>query len=314
MYTPKPFSEGFLPEEDGHIIYYAQYGNPDGEVIVNLHGGPGAHSKAKHAARFNLNKYQVVLFDQRGCGKSTPTGKCEDNTTQKSVSDMERLRQFLGLEKWFVSGGSWGSALALVYAETHPQRVKGLLVSAIFLADDIGTDWMNIPSGAGMLFTDLREYTTAALLELGLNEADGAEALYEKILVGSEKEQKAVAALRINWESNLLSALREVSMATAEEMTDEDVAGAKLFLHYETKGFFMEKEQMLKNIDAIREIPTIIVHGRYDAICPFEQAWKLHKALTNSEIVIVPQSNHQFTPDGEVARSLAFESFLKDFE
>lgn len=311
MYTPRPFNEGFLPEEDRHAIYYAQYGNPKGKVVVSVHGGPGSQSKVGHASRFDLQKYQVVLFDQRGSGKSTPAGKLEDNTTQKLISDMERLRETLQIEQWFVAGSSWGSTLALVYAQSHPNRVQGLLLSAIFLADSIGLDWFErTPDGAAMVFPDVWEERKEALSRFGISNQDIPQQLYEKIVSGTEEEQQKVASLFANWEGNLLSALRETVYITKEEAGEDTVNSAKIFLHYSVHDYFIEADQIMNNLMVIRDIPTMIVHGRHDLICPFEQAWKLHKALPNSELVVAPQSNHLFTPDGEVAKRMAFETVL----
>ena len=314
MYTPKPFNEGFLSEEDGHKIYYAEYGNPDGEVIVNLHGGPGSRSKPKHASRLNHEVNRIILFDQRGCGKSTPRGSLKENTTEKLISDMEHLREQLGVEKWFVAGSSWGSTLALAYAEAYKDRVKGLLLSAIFLADQVGLGWFGRePIGAALTFKDIWEKRQEDLAELGITGSDCAGAMYKMIAEGNLDQQKAITAVFANWESNLLSAFREVSFIRPEEVEEDDINDARLFLHYEANNFFLVSEHIMQNISKIKDIPTIIVHGRHDMICPFEQAWKLHKAMTNSKLVTVPQSNHAFTLDGEVARSQAFEAFLKDF-
>lgn len=313
MYTPKPFNEGYLPEQDGHKVYFAEYGNPDGEVIVFLHGGPGSKSGAKHAARFDLLEYRVVLFDQRGCGKSEPLGGVEENTTQKLVSDIERLRETLGFEKWFVCGSSWGSALALVYAQMHSDRVKGLLLSAIFQADKMSMDWFaGTPDGAARVYTDLWALREESIAALGISGDDVTRQLYAKICNGSQEEQLQVAALMGNWEGNALTALRAVSFSRPEELGEEDIAEAKIFLHYAANDFFLEPEEIMQNAGKIQEIKTMMVHGRHDIICLFEQAWKLHKVLPNSKLVVLPQSNHQFSPDGDVAKKMAFEAFLNE--
>lgn len=314
MHTPKPFNEAYLPEVDGHSVYYAQYGNPEGEVVVSLHGGPGSQSKAKHVLRFNQSKYQIVLIDQRGCGKSTPRGSIVENTTQTLVADMERVRESLNLSKWFVAGGSWGSTLALLYTETHPDRVKGLLVSAVFHADRSSLDWFNqTPHGAGAMFTDLWHQREFALQSLGIKGEHVANQLLQKLTNGSEIEQKHVAAAFANWEANLLTSLVPISFTHPDDVTENSIHDARIFLHYEANDFFIENSQILDNCSAIEHIPTIIAHGRLDVICPFEQAWKLHQALPASELMILPQSNHKFTPDGEVAIHYAFNAFLEKY-
>ena len=314
MYTPKPFNEGFLPEEDGHAVYYAQYGNADGEAIVSFHGGPGSQSRQKHAQRFDLQRYRIVLFDQRGCGNSTPHGNLEENTTQKLISDAERLREQLEIENWFVSGSSWGSALALVYAQTHPDRTKGLLLSAIFLADTASMDWsFQDDRGTGYVYTDAWEELKKKIAAFGTDPKNAAPVLLEKIVSGTEEERHMVAAAMANWEGNLLISTRDVSYVRPEEVSEGDIASAKIFLHYEANGFFLELDQIINNTNTIKHIPMVIVHGRHDILCPFVGAWKLHNAHGDSKMVTLPQSNHQFSADGVVAMKYIFEAFLKDF-
>lgn len=313
MYIPQPYNEGHLPEQDGHKVYFAEYGNPDGEVIVHLHGGPGSQSKPKHAERFDLEKYRVVLFDQRGVGKSEPFGELANNTTADLVADTERLREQLGVEKWFVAGGSWGSTLALVYAETHPERVRGLLLSAIFLADKAAWEWMSTsPDGAGQLYTDLWTERERVFAKYGATPATAAKIFYDRLVAADPEAAKEITADYLNWEKNLLVA-GNVSLMNPEDVTEQDITYVKIFLHYERQDCFMDEGQILKNIQAIKHIPAVLVHGRYDAVCPFDGAWRLHQALPQSRLVAVPQSNHGFTPDGQLALKLAYESFLKDF-
>lgn len=312
MYTPKPFNESYLPEVDGHKVYYAEYGNPDGEVVVHLHGGPGSQGKPKHAARFDLEKYRVILPDQRGCGKSEPRGRLEHNTTQDLVADLERLREQLGLEQWVIAGSSWGSTLALVYAETHPDRLKGLMVSAVFLADETSFEWfVKKPTGAASVYADLWDKRNADLAALGINSPDCAQELYELILNGSADKRSQALAICANWEANLLSSLYPVKYVTPEEVSEEAALEALIFLHYETNDAFLTPDQIINNAANIKDIPTMITHGRHDMICPYEQAWRLHQALPNSELVTLPQSNHQYSPDGQVAVNLAFLKLLE---
>ncbi len=310
MYTPKPFHEGYLPEQDGHKVYFAQYGNPDGEVIVSLHGGPGSASKSSHPTRFDLETYQVVVFDQRGAGKSEPTGLLEHNTTDALITDIERLREQLGIESWFVSGTSWGSTLSLLYAEAYPERVKGLLLSAIFLADTASWEWMSTtPDGAGQLYTDLWAERMRVFEKYGATAENAAQIFYDKLLGATPEEAQEITADYLNWEKNLLVA-DNLSLMNPSEVSDNHITYVKIFLHYEVNNCFIEDNQILKNVSKITDIPVVLIHGRHDVVCPFDGAWRLHRALPQSKLVALPQSNHAFTPDGEMARYWAYKAFL----
>lgn len=313
MYNPIAFNEGFLPEENGHSVSFSQYGNPHGKAIVSLHGGPGSKSKAKHVKCFDLETYRVITFDQRGCGKSTPAGKIEDNTTQKLVADMERLREYLGIESWFVTGGSWGSTLALVYAESFPARVKGLLLCAIFLADQIAIEWsFSTPNGVALLYPDVWKEREKNLKSFGTNAHDASKVLLEKLLTArTDKETNEIVATVLNWEGNLMTSTSDVSYIDADDVTDEDTDSVRIFLHYESNEFFLRENQLLQDIPKIKDIPMVIVHGRHDILCPFKGAFDLHNAHPKSKLVALPQSNHKLSADGEVALKYIFESFLR---
>jgi proline iminopeptidase len=249
---------------------------------VYLHGGPGSKSKPKYLKNFDLEKYQVVMFDQRGCGKSTPLGSISTNTTEKLMDDMERLRLQVGIESWFVSGGSWGSTLALAYAEKFPSRVKGLLLSAIFLADAFSFEWSFTKSdGVAQLFTDVWDERVTKLKSYNTNPSNTSKILLE-LLENSDKErQKEITAIVSNWEGNLLSSSSDIEYMRAEDATDEDIASVIIFLHYESNNCFLVENQLLNEIDKIAQIPMVIVHGRHDILCPFKGAWDLHKVTTN---------------------------------
>jgi proline iminopeptidase len=311
MYTPKPYNEGFLEEQDGHKVYFAEYGNEAGPIIVNFHGGPGSHIKPQHAGKFDLKKYRVVLFDQRGCGKSEFTDLLKENNTDKLLGDAERLREHIKVDSWYVSGASWGSTLALIYAECYPTVVNGLLISAIFLGDSLSEKWsFSTKEGIGQLYPDVWEERVKLLKEIGVSETNIAKELYQKLIGTDEEIVKKAAAAAGSWESNLLTSTKEVTYVRPEELDEDDIKSAKIFLHYEANDFFLSDNEILKSVDAIKDVPAVIVHGRSDLICPFEQAWRLHKSLKNSTLVTLPQSNHMLTIDGEVARRYAFETLL----
>lgn len=311
MYTPTPFAEHFLPEEDGHKIYFAEYGNPDGKAIISVHGGPGSGSESGHAARFDLAKYRVILFDQRGCGKTESKDLLHENTIQKSASDMERIRENLKLDSWIVSGGSWGSSLSLFYAQSHPKSVKALLTYSIFLCDSITMDWFGGPVGASSLFSDVWEQRNKRLQNADGSPATAAEINQRLQSLDKESEEfRTLVADILNWEWNLFSASRDVNYRRAKDITEQNIQYARIFMHYESNNFFLAENQLLKDTSHITHIPLAIVHGRHDILCPFRRAWDLYNVHGNAEIVALPQSNHALSADGAVARKFFFQSFL----
>lgn len=209
--NPKPFNTGYLKEQDGHQVYFAEYGNPKGEAIVTLHGGPGSKSKVKHVKPYDLQKYRVITFDQRGCGESNPAGETKANTTQDLVSDMEQLRSKLKIKKWFVVGGSWGATLALAYAQAHPDKVNGLLLSSVFLARPRDVEWaFTKKNGIERMFPDLWEKRIEFFNKYKVTPANAAKTLLEKMKSASPEEMKEITAGVNNWESNLMSAQAEL--------------------------------------------------------------------------------------------------------
>lgn len=313
--TPKPFNSGFLDDRDGHKVFFSQLGNTKGEAIVVLHGGPGSQSKPKQIKGYDLEKYHVITFDQRGCGKSEPAGKVESNTLTDLIQDMESLRQKLGIDTWFVAGGSWGATLALAYAQANPNKVKGLLLSSIFLAQPRDVEWA-FTAGGGIerLFPDVWEHRLEFLKQYQVEPANAAKILLEKLQTTSLEESKAISAGVVNWEGNLMNAFEDIQYTSPEDIEESDIASTKIFLHYESNHFFLEPAQLVKNLDRIASIPTIIVHGRYDALCPVEATWEVQKQLTNVEVLILPTSNHKLTAEGEIARKLAFKLFLQEHQ
>ena len=317
MFTPQPFHEAYLPEEDGHKVYYAQYGNPEGPAIISCHGGPGGNSKPKHAASFDLEQYHVILFDQRGCGQSESAGEIRANTTQDLVADMERIRNELGIKRWFVSGSSWGSTLALVYAQTHPEYVRGLLLSALFLADARSDQWaFTDPDGVARLFPDGRAHLENNLSSLGISTDEDTiyASLLNKLQNGPAKEQRQVAALVSSWEVNLLAPHIDIQYTREEEVDEVALARVSVFLHYQANQYFLSEAQILQNIDSMKELPVCLVHGRYDILCPLEAAWKIHRELPNSQFIALPESAHVIKGDGALARYYAFAHFLKTLD
>ena len=309
--SPQPFHTDYLAEKDGHKVWFAQYGNPVGPAIVVCHGGPGDKSKPRHVNRYDLNKFHVIVFDQRGCGQSLPLGETKNNTLPNLVEDMERLREFLSIDKWFVAGGSWGSTVALAYAETHVDQVLGLLLSSIFLGRRQDLDWSFTKSGGvEKIFTDLWQGRQQFLSKFGADHTNAASVLLKKMESSDEATISEITAGVMNWENNLMTSESDLTFIDHSDVKVENTASVKVFLHYDSHDSFMTENQLLQNIAIIKDIPTMIVHGRYDLLCTFDQAWELHKNLPNSELVTLPSSNHSLTADGEIAKNMAFKYFL----
>jgi proline iminopeptidase len=299
-----------LPEQDGHTVSYSVHGNPDGPTIISFHGGPGSKSKPYHAERFDLAKYRVILFDQRGCGASTPMGELENNTTKHLLMDAERIREALGIESWFVSGGSWGSTLSLLYAIKYPERTKGLLIAAIFLGDRESINWSFGNGGAATIMPDVWEkrmqFFDKFNIKVATQNADTLQALDEADLA----TQKEITAGVFNWEGNLFTPHSSISYTDPSDIEEKDIASAKIFLHYDKNHEFIADNYILDNTDKIADIPTVIVHGRYDILCPMNKAKMLADKLNTCELVIATSSGHKLTPEGETIQYMAYDRFL----
>ena len=289
----KPYNTGFLKVSGGHEIYFEECGNPRGKPAVFLHGGPGGGTDAKMRRFFDPKRYRIVLFDQRGSGKSRPLASLDDNTTWDLVADTERVREHLGIERWLVFGGSWGSTLALAYAETHPERVTELVLRGIFLLRRSELEWFyQNPQGAGSLFPDLWEEYIAVIPEAERNDVMAA---YYKRLTSSDPEvvRRAATAWSV-WEG-ATSYLRLNPDYVTKFREDGAYAGAfaRIECHYfVNKGFLRSDNQLIEDVGKIRHLPAVIVQGRYDIVCPARSAWDLHKAWPEVDLRIVPDAGH----------------------
>ena len=287
----EPFNSGFLKVSDIHSIYFEEVGNPNGKPVVYLHGGPGAGTSPGMRRFFDPAFYRVILFDQRGCGKSTPFLELRENTTWDLVEDMEKLRKHLGIEKWLVYGGSWGSTLSLVYSETHPERAAGILVRGVFLGRQFETDFLySNKAGAGSVFPEAYEKYINYIPKEERN--DIVKAYYNRLLSNDEKTRNDAAISYFTWECTTCTLLPKEIVFDI----DKDpyvISEALLELHYFVNRFFYKSENhILENIDKIKDIPTIIVQGRYDMCCPPVSAYDLHKATPKSKLIIVPDASH----------------------
>ena len=303
LYPPiEPFQSGVLHTDDGHQIYWELCGNPQGKPAVFLHGGPGSGCSPDHRRLFDPERYCVLLFDQRGCGRSTPAASLENNTTWHLVDDMERLRTMLGLEHWLVFGGSWGSTLALAYAQKHPQRVSALVVRGIFTMRRAELQWY-YQEGASWLFPDLWEGFVAPIPQA---ERGDLIAAYRKRLVGSEPQaQIACARAWSLWEGQTIRLLPDQANTDKHSQDAFSLAFARIENHYFVHGGWMDEGQLIRDAHRLAAIPGVIVQGRYDACTPARTAWDLHRAWPQAEFHLVPDAGHAFNEPGILARLIA---------
>jgi proline iminopeptidase len=286
----EPYDTGMLAVDARHTLYYEQCGNPQGRPVVLLHGGPGAGCSAKMRRFHDPAKYRIVLFDQRGSGRSTPHADLVDNTTWHLVADIEQLRTTLGIERWQVFGGSWGSTLALAYAETHPQRVTELVLRGIFMLRRWELEWF-YQEGASRLFPDAWEPYVDAIPEGERH--DMIAAFHRRLTSPEEATRLAAARVWSVWEGATSFLKVDPAFVIGHEDAAFALAFARIENHYFVNGGFFETEQqLLRDASRIRDIPGVIVHGRYDVVCPIQNAWELHKAWPKAELLISPMAGH----------------------
>ena len=284
-----PYDSGFI-NGDEHNIYYEQSGNPNGKPAVFLHGGPGGGGSEDVRRFFNPDFYRIIVFDQRGCGRSMPHGCLENNTTWDLVSDIENLRKKLSIEKWLVFGGSWGSTLSLAYAQAHPKSVSELVLRGIFLLRKEELHWF-YQDGASRIFP---EAWSGFLDIIDEDKRDNLMNAYHEIFKSTDKEKRLKAAVAWSkWEAATSSLSYKPSLV--EEFSDPEFALAFALIenhYFINKGWFDTENQLIENIDKIRSIPAVIVQGRYDVVCPMKTAWELSKAWPEAEMIIAPSSGH----------------------
>jgi len=290
----EPYETGFL-QAGGHRIYWEKVGNPAGIPAVFLHGGPGGGCTAEHRRIFDPARYNALLFDQRGCGRSTPFASLENNTTWDLVADIELLRVILGAEKWLVFGGSWGSTLALAYAQTHPERVSRLVLRGIFTLRRSELLWF-YQEGASWLFPDKWE---GFLAPIPVEERGDLMAAYHKRLTGEDRAVQIEAARAWSiWEHETITLLHNATYAAQGAEEDYALAFARIENHYFVNHGFFEEGQLIANAGKLRDIPGTIVQGRYDACTPARTAWDLHRAWPEAEFVLVPDAGHAWSEPG----------------
>ncbi|MBL6818158.1 MAG: prolyl aminopeptidase [Proteobacteria bacterium] len=291
LYPPiEPFDSSFM-ERDGHQIYYEQCGNPNGKPAIFLHGGPGGGGSTNVRRFFNPEKYHIVVFDQRGCGRSKPHGCLEKNTTWDLVEDIEALKNMLGFKKWLVFGGSWGSTLSLAYSQTYPESVSEMVLRGIFMLRKKELDWF-YQEGASNIFPEAWE---KFLEPIDINDRDDLMSAYHKIFISDDTEKKLAAAIAWSrWEGSTSSLSYNPDMANSFSDPKFALAFALIENHYfVNKGFLKHENQLIESgIDIIRNIPTTIVQGRYDIVCPMTTAWELSKNWPEANLIVAPSSGH----------------------
>jgi len=288
----KPYRTGFLKVSELHEIYFEESGNPRGKPAVFLHGGPGGGTEAKMRRFFNPRRYRIVLFDQRGCGKSRPNASLFENTTWDLVADMEKLRAHLGLDRWLVFGGSWGSTLALAYAESHPQRVTELVLRGIFLLRRWELDWFyQDAGGAAALYPDLWEHFVEPIPPA--ERGNMMDAYYRRLVSDDTAELNRAAKAWAIWEG--ATSFMRLNPDYVAKFGDDTFAAAfsRIECHYFVNGGFLRSEnELLEKVGRLRKIPGVIVQGRYDIVCPMRSAWDLHRAWPEADLRIVPDAGH----------------------
>ena len=292
----EPYRSGWLRVSPLHEIYWEESGNPKGKPALFVHGGPGAGADPRSRRFFDPRRYRIVVFDQRGCGRSRPHASLEDNTTWHLVADIERLRTFLGIERWLVFGGSWGSTLALAYSQAHPRRVSELVLRGIFMLRKWEIDWF-YQDGAGALFPDRWENYLAAIPR---REHGNLVCAYYRRLTSPNRATRVRAARAWSiWEAATSHLITDD--ANIDKWGEEDfaVAVARIECHYfVNKGFLRSEDQLLRGVARIRHIPSVIVQGRYDVVCPIRTAWDLHRRWPEADFRVVPDAGHSALEPG----------------
>ena len=291
----EPLETGFLEVSSIHTIYWERSGNPNGKKILIIHGGPGGGSQPRYRRYFNPEKFDIIQFDQRGCGLSKPFSELKENTTIDLINDIEKLRERLKIDKWHLFGGSWGSTLSLIYAIENPSRVLSLTLRGIFLCRSFELSWF-YQYGASEIFPDEYEKYISVIPETSRNNL--IKAFYEYLTSENIEFRKKASMAWTRWElstSHLYK--KEITMNPDSENSFSD-AFARIECHYFINNIFLDDNYILNSINKIKLIPTTIVQGRYDVVCPVRSAWDLHKKLKNSKLIIVPDSGHSMSERG----------------
>ncbi|HCG39330.1 MULTISPECIES: prolyl aminopeptidase [Stutzerimonas] len=285
----KPYARHELAVEEPHVLYVDESGSPDGLPVLFVHGGPGGGCDALSRRFFDPTLYRIITFDQRGCGRSTPHASLENNTTAHLIADMQRIREHLGIDKWVLFGGSWGSTLSLAYAQSYPEHVHALILRGIFLCRPQDLAWF-YQEGASRLFPD---YWQDFLSPIPLEERDDLmQAFYRRLTGNDQIAQMHAAKAWSCWEGRTATLRPNHNVVERFADAHRALSMARIECHYFVNQAFLEPDQLLRDMPKIAHLPGIIVHGRYDAICPLDNAWALHQAWPNSELQIIRDAGH----------------------
>jgi proline iminopeptidase len=308
----EPFDSGMLDVSDIHTIYWERCGNPEGIPVLFLHGGPGGGLIPMYRRFFDPEAYHIVLFDQRGCGRSKPHSELRENTTWDLIKDIESIRRNLEIEQWYVFGGSWGSTLSLAYAETHPDRCLGLVLRGIFLTRPKELRWF-YQYGASEIYPD---YWKRYRDEIPEDEQDNMMSAYYKRLTSDDEKVRISAARAWSvWEGSTSKLFPDKDLMDHWEDPLEALALARIECHYfMNNSFFPSEDYLLENVHKIRHLPTVIVQGRYDVVCPAVSAWELHEAFPESELHIIPDAGHSISEKGITAALVDATDKFRDKE
>lgn len=284
-----PYHTFFLETVSKHAVYVDLSGNPNGIPVIFLHGGPCSGTKPDHRRFFNPDHYQIILFDQRGCGQSLPFGELENNSTQDLIDDMERIRVQLGINKWLVFGGSWGGTLGLLYTQQHQDKALGMIIRGVFLARQQDMDWF-VVLGANRIYPEQwQRLVECAPVQKRENLVRG---LWDAINSDDETAKARVAREWQAWNGQLAMGKAFQPQDQDGSVSEETVKQVRMELHYANHHYFIKDNQILENCGLLKDIPTTIIHGRYDLVCPMEAGMSLHQALPNADYIVLPNAGH----------------------
>ena len=306
----EPYNQFDLKVSDLHTIHIEESGNINGKPVIFLHGGPGGGIEPVYRQYFDPEKWRIIVFDQRGCGQSTPHSELQENTTWDLIADIEKVREHLEIDKWVVFGGSWGSTLSLSYAITHPDRCKALVLRGIFMIRKKEINWF-YQDGTSNIYPDAWEHYLRPIPE---DERHDLVAAYYKRLTSNDDSVRIEAAKAWSiWEASTSKLIQSEESIHAFEDAKVAEAFARIECHYFTnRGFFDTDEWLLENVDKIRHIPTVIVQGRYDVVCPMISAWELHRAFPEADFEIVQDAGHSMTEKGIAAKLVEYTDKFVD--
>jgi len=286
----QPYNEFYLKVSDKHTIFVEESGNPNGKPVVFLHGGPGGGIESIYRQYFNPNLWRIIIFDQRGCGKSIPAAELDQNTTWDLINDIENIRKYLSIKNWMVFGGSWGSTLSLSYAIKYPSRCNSLILRGIFLLREFEIKWF-YQEGCSYLYPDEWEHYSSLIPEK--EKSDYVSAYYKRLTSNNDKVRYDAAKRWAQWEASTSKLIPNKESLHHFDDIKKAEAFSRIECHYFiNKGFFESDGWILNHVDKLSSIPISIVQGRYDVVCPMQSAWDLHKKLSHSKLYIIPDSGH----------------------